>query len=578
MRFVIVVHTSKRKNMKMKTFTLTLGALLTSMSLNAQTARVQAIHNCPDPAAATVDVWINNSLLLPNFNFQDASPFIDAPTNMNFDLSICLPGQSDTTGAILTKTFNLPANSVSVVVASGGLSETGSSAFDLRAYVGQEEAANQGAGEVSVNVIHGAYDAPMVDIYESQVLADELVPDLSFGDDIGAYADLPAADFDLQVRTQSMVVAAQFDGDLSSLADSAVVVMATGYLDPSAAVGTEPFGLMAVLPNGTVLPLMSQAITPARLQVIHNCAATDAASVDVWLNDGPMPLIDDFMFRTASPFINAPAGEFFDVSVALPTSTDTTGALFKKEFILESSKTYIVVASGTVGSGTYSPATAFDLVVIPDARETSSDPAEVDVMVFHGATDAPVVDVLETQVGAGTLVDDLAYGMSDGYLELTPADYDLGVADMTGATTLFSYDADLSALGGSAITVLASGFVDPSMNNMGSPFGLWVATPAGGPLLELSNITGVEDNAFDKLTAYPVPADDQLTLTFDSNIAGTLTIKMYSTDGRLVYNSNQQMQVGANQFDVDLNQPEAGLYTLSISNETSQQSIQIMVK
>ncbi len=551
---------------------------MAGISLNAQTARVQAIHNCPDPAAATVDVWLNDNLLIPNFNFQDASPYINAPTNMNFDLSLTAPGAMDTVGAIFKKTFNLPSNSTSVVVASGGLAETGGTAFDLRAYVGQEEATNQGAGEVSVNVIHGAYDAPMVDIYESQVLADELVPDLSFGDYIGAYADLPAADFDLQVRTQSMVVAGQFDGDLSGLSDSAVIVMASGYLDPSSAVGTTPFGLIAVLPSGTVIPLASQAITPARLQVIHNCAATDAASVDVWLNQGTQPLIDDFMFRTASTFIDAPAGEFFDVSIALPSSTDTTGALYREEFILESSKTYIVVASGTIGSGTYSPATAFDLAVIPDAREMSSDPVEVDVMVFHGATDAPVVDVLETQVGAGTLVDDLAYGMSDGYLELTPADYDLGIADMTGATTLFSYNADLSMLGGSAITVLASGFVDPSMNNMGSNFGLWVATAAGGALLELDNITSVEDNTFDKLSAFPVPADDQLTLTFDSKVADQLNINLYSTDGRLVQSSTQEVVLGANQIDIDLNNVATGLYTISISNGTALQSIPVMVK
>lgn len=562
----------------MKTFTLITGALLTSVTVNAQLARVQAIHNCPDPAAATVDVYINNTLLLDNFNYKEASPYIDAPAMVNFDLSICAPTSVDTVGAIFKKTFNLPTNSTNVVVASGGLAETGVTAFDLRAYAGQEQAANQSAGEVSVNVIHGSYDAPMVDIYESQVLADELVPDLSFGEDIGAYADLPAADFDLQVRTQSMVVAAQFDGDLSGLADSALIVLATGYLDPTSAVGTEPFGLIAVLPNGVVIPLASQSITPARLQVIHNCAATDAASVDVWLNDGPQPLIDNFMFRTASPFIDAPAGQFFDVSVALPTSVDTAGALFKKQFILESSKTYIVVASGTVGSGSYSPATAFDLVAIGEAREMSTNSGEVDVLVYHGATDAPTVDVVETQVGAGTIVDDLSYGMADGYLELPAADYDLGITDMTGATTLFSYDADLSGLAGSAITVLASGFVDPSMNNSGSGFGLWVATAAGGALLELTNITGVEEFAFEKLNAYPVPTDDQLTISFDSQISDLFNINIFGMDGRLVQSTSQQVINGTNQIELNVSDINSGFYTVVLTNEIISQSLPIAIK
>ena len=121
--------------------------------------------------------------------------------------------------------------------------------------------------------------------------AGELVPDLSFGEDVGAYVNLGATDYDVQIKAQTGEAVIEFDANLTGLADSAVIVMATGYLDPSTAVGTEPFGLLAILPDGTVLPLSSQAITPARLQVIHNCAATDAATVDVWLNDGAMPLL-----------------------------------------------------------------------------------------------------------------------------------------------------------------------------------------------------------------------------------------------------------------------------------------------
>ena len=44
----------------------------------------------------------------------------------------------------------------------------------------------------------------------------------------------------------------------------------------------------------------------------------------------------------------------------------------------------------------------------------------VDVLVHHGSTDAPTVDVVETGVGAGTLVDDISYTEFQGYLELGP--------------------------------------------------------------------------------------------------------------------------------------------------------------
>jgi hypothetical protein len=60
------------KNLKL----LFLGLALTTVAwLNAQTARVQVIHNSADTAAATVDVWLDNTLTLDDFNFREATPF-----------------------------------------------------------------------------------------------------------------------------------------------------------------------------------------------------------------------------------------------------------------------------------------------------------------------------------------------------------------------------------------------------------------------------------------------------------------------------------------------------------------------
>ncbi|MBE0646135.1 MAG: DUF4397 domain-containing protein, partial [Bacteroidetes bacterium] len=44
----------------------------------------------------------------------------------------------------------------------------------------------------------------------------------------------------------------------------------------------------------------------ARLQVIHNAADPGAALVDVYVNGTLFQ--DDFAFRTATPFVNVPAG------------------------------------------------------------------------------------------------------------------------------------------------------------------------------------------------------------------------------------------------------------------------------
>ena len=563
----------------MKRFTTLTAAILagTLQFASAQTARVQAIHNCPDPAAAVVDVYLNNTILLNDFAYKEASPYITAPAGTSFDLSICASNSTDTTNAIFKKSFTLASNETYTVVASGGLAQMGNTAFDLRAYAGKEMASNTGSSEVSVNIIHGSYDAPAVDIYEIQVPAGALAMNVAFGQDLGTYADLPATDFDVQVRTAAGVVVGEFDVNVTSFADSAITILATGYADPSSAVGNEPFGLIAVFPNGTVAALPSQSITPARLQVIHNSAATDAATVDVWLNAGPSPLLDDFAFRTASPFIDAPAGEFFDVSITGPMSTDTSGALYKETFILESGKTYIVIASGNIGSGSYSPATPFSLEVVMDAKESSMTSGNVDVLVWHGSTDAPTVDVVETLVGAGTIVDDISYGESQGYLDLAARDYVLEVRDASGVNTVASYYADITSLNDQAITILASGYLDPSMNNNAEAFGLYVALPSGGSLIELGLATGIEEKTVVQNTSlYPNPAQDVVNLTFETEISGNTNLRILNMNGQVVYSEQRTMNAGINNVILNLSSLEQGSYILVLGDAQSASAVRFV--
>ncbi len=545
----------------------------TSVSQAQMMARVQAIHNCPDPGAATVDVYIGATLLLNDFAYKEASPYIDAPAGSAFTLSICPPNSTDTTTAIFKKDFTLMAGNAYTVVASGGLAEMGNTAFDLRAYDGKEMATMSGG--ISANIIHSSYDAPMVDIYEVQIPAGELANDVSFPSATG-YVDLPAADFDVQVRTQTGVVAGEFDIDASGIGDSAITILATGYIDPANAVGTEPFGLIGVFPNGTVVSFPTKSITPARLQVIHNCAATDAGTVDVWLNGSV--LVDDFEFRTAAGFIDAPAGEFFDVSITGPMASDTAGALHKQTFILESNMKYIVVASGTIGSGNYDPATPFTLEVIADAREASMTSGNVDVIVWHGSTDAPTVDVVETAQGAGTIVDDISYGEAQGYLDLAATSYALEIRDETGATTVAKYFVDLSSFGDAALTVVASGFLNPTNNNNGPAFGLWAAGPAGGDLIELSVITGIEEEKEDILNVnlFPNPAQDIVNITFDAEEAGITNIMVMDIRGQVMISQQLNLNKGANQFDLDVSRLQSGNYFVLMGENDLSSAIQLI--
>ncbi len=537
---------------------------LLALSGRAQTAKVQIIHNCPDTIVDTVDVYLNDTLLIPGFSFQTATPYFDAPAGINFDLVITVAGKGDTTNPLLRKSFLLMTDSAYVVVVSGKTGNPGPVGFDLRAYRGQVISTNSGVSEISLKFIHGVYDAPMIDIYELLVSDGEIIPYLSFGQDSG-YIDLDATDLDFQVRTQTGEVLGDFDANFIPFGDSAIVVLATGFLDTTAAAGNEPFGLIGVLANGNVITLPIKSIAPARLQVIHNCAAADAASVDVWLNAGPQPLIDNFAFRTASPFIDVPAGAFFDISVCLPNSVDTSGALFKQNFIFESNKIYIIIVSGIVGSGTYNPVVPFSLDVIPAARIIADIPSDVDIMVWHGSTDAPYIDIAETQVGAGTLVNNISYENYQGYISLPPQDYDFTIQDSSGTTNIAAYDANLTSFTGEAITILASGFLNPGNNNNGPDFGLWVAKAAGGNLIPLSNITGNKEiNSAAEIKLFPNPVLERIKL---SGVMGNATYTIFNVNGKVVRAGQYQKSFFQN---IEVENLESGIYFIQFNTGSKQ--------
>lgn len=181
-----------------------------------------------------------------------------------------------------------------------------------------------------------------------------------------------------------------------------------------------------------------------------------------------------------------------------------------------------------------------------------------DVLVYHGATDAPAVDVVE--VSAGLLVDSITYGdFSDDYLELPTADYTLQVQSQTGAVVA-SYSAPLSTLSldGQAAVVLASGFLDSTMNNDGPAFGLWVALPAGGELVPLpaATSTSLMDANTSELTLFPNPANDQIFISGKTGL-----FRIFSSTGHLVRNG-----VILGKEPISLQGLESGIYFFQIDD------------
>ncbi len=485
--------------MKKRSLLTTVAIALSSWAF-AQTAEVQIIHNSPDAAASAVDVWVNNTKALPNLEFRNATPFLQLPAGSTFELRIQPANSSDTTNPLLYEEVLLNSNDKYVAVANGFVSQTGYSntpplAIDVY-QMGRTESAN--VGETDVLVYHGSPDAPTVDVAETSVPAGTIVDDISYGEFQG-YLELGNADYTLQIQDQTgAVTVREYMAPLQTLglADSAMVVLASGFFDPSMNSDGPAFGLFAALPSGG--QLIELPYPTAEIQVMHNSADDAASSVDIWIQ-GPtgevLAKLDDVEYQTATGVLEVLASANNDleltIAVAADTSTSPASAIYTQNVSPTANESYAAVAAGIVSPSGYSPATPFNIFLNPGLRTSAASTGETDILVFHGATDAPTVDVYEPTLMA-TVVDDIAFGEFDGYLEVPTMDLVLTVQDETGAVNVRTYDVPLQTLGleDEAITVLASGFLNTAENSDGQPFGLYAVTASGGQFIEIPLQTG----------------------------------------------------------------------------------------
>jgi len=246
--------------------------------------------------------------------------------------------------------------------------------------------------------------------------------------------------------------------------------------------------LILIAALATMFSTGLKAQQTAKLQVIHNAADKAAQTVDVYV--GAMKAFDNFAFQTATPFADLPAGIPLVIGIAPGTSTSVADTIATFTVTLEPNKIYQAIANGVLTPGSFASnpdgkSIGFNLFALPNARTTGERDSLVDIRVFHGATDAPAVDVSTSGV---KLIPNLKYAENSMYLQVPENVYTLDIAP-AGGQTLASFTADVSGLKGKAITIIASGFLNPAANGDGSAFGLYVVTAAGGPFLKLPAAT-----------------------------------------------------------------------------------------
>jgi hypothetical protein len=569
---------------------LTVAALIAApAAVQAQSAYLQVIHNSADPAAASVDVYVNGGLALDNFAFRDATPFLELPAGVDIEVVIAPPTSTSAADGIATFTYNLAANTNYIAIANGVLDPASfaanpdgeATAFDLYiiADVPREASANN---KVNLNVFHGASDAPAVDIAARAATPIVLVPGAPYGASASLEVDPADYTIDIYVAGTSNVAAA-FDAPLAGAGGASVTVLASGFLSVADNQFGEQFGLLAVFADGTTVMLPSKT---AQIQVVHNAADPGAAVVDIYVN-GALA-IDDFAFRAATPFIELPAYLPHAISVAPPNSNSVEDALVTIPASLAEGVNYQAIANGVLDPSAFAEnpngvSTGFQLIVLDAARTQAINSGEVDFRVLHGATDAPAVDIRLANGGA-VLVPGAAYTDASGYISVPAASYTVDVTLPNNPNAVVvTYDVDVTGLAGGSALLVASGFLNPATNQNGPAFGVLIVLADGTSFLAPVS-TSIEEGTsslpsrFELKGNYPNPFNPTTNISYSVPTNSEVRLAVYDMLGRQVATLVNGLQApGTYTVSFDATNLSSGMYLYRLQAGSFTQTQKMML-
>lgn len=551
----------------MKKQLLPLFAIAFAGSAFAQTANLQVIHNSAEPAADTVDIYANGSLLFNDVAFRTAKPYTSVAAGVDIEIGVA-PKTSNRSGGsgasdIIPATkqiINLPAGGTFVGIANGllSVSKPGATAFQIFAAGGSESTPTPNVG---LKFFHGATDAPAVDIVARGVMT--LAPNLSYGNFSPSYVAVPASKYIVDVNaagTSTTVIS--YNVDLTALGGGSAVVFASGFLSPTGA--EKGFAVLAALPDGNVVNF---PVSPtASLQVIHNSAEPAADTVDIYAN-GSL-LLNDVAFRTATPYLNVPAGVDIELGVAPKTSNRAGGT--GAASIIQATKQTINLPNGStfvgIANGLLSGDKLFSIFASAGSKSTTAP--NVGLKFFHGATDAPAVDIIAR--GVTTLAPNLSYGnFSSDYVAAPATKYIVDVNAAGTSTTVVSYDVDLTGLDGGSAIVFASGLLNPNGAQKG--FAVLAALPNGTVVtFPVSQTTGlfVESLERNSNLVYPNPATSNITI----NNANVTSIEFADNTGSVVKTIRENVPSA-----IDISDLKTGLYMVKVQKNNLIQTIKLSV-
>ncbi|MFL3006760.1 MAG: DUF4397 domain-containing protein [Candidatus Neomarinimicrobiota bacterium] len=505
--------------------------LITFLSIfsMAFSSNVQIMHAS---SVGEVNILFNGKVALKNVNYLDNTGILKF--NRNTVIGI-MPKNEDTAVELNTNLLENGDYIVTAVGPSHGSNEVQLVSSNIRTH-------SSSNSHFGLKVLNGFIDESSVDIFVNNQLAFE---DIKYSQ-YSSYLMIDAA-------FQNVVVKDHFSGDELGVYNVNLYSRGgeTGVLVLSGKFEREYAHLKLINPTGSAINVVEMNLEvadgndnqneesrdfteTAQVQIVHN---SPYPVVDIYV-DGALAL-EDVAYRASTGLIDLPVNT--EVGIA-PADGDVIATF---PFELAENGTYVVVASGIVGDDAH----PFNLLASTLAT-AAEDNDHFALKVMHGVTDAPAVDIY---ADGNLLVENLAYGEFQGYLQVPVGDYTLDITGHGSTDPVASFSAPLSSFGGGSGVVYASGFLAPAATD--SAFALVLTTPNGDvvTLPTTETALSVNNDNFVNIPKdyivhqnYPNPFNPTTSIDYELLTDSKLNITIYDMLGNVVNELYDGFQTSGN--------------------------------
>jgi hypothetical protein len=485
------------KNIALSVATLTAWMIL-SANCFAQVARVQFIHNASDADLPQFDIRLNGAMWASDIDFHEATAMMTVAAS---DSSFWEVSDSeDSTVTYYSWSAPLPAASNHIFILNGHLNESNYSPGRALSIHHYSEAIENSASATSVDILffQGATEFDSVDVAESQLFQLTAFDNLLYGSFSG-YINLFSADYGWSLQdAYNNQPLGDFSLPVSSLnwAGESITIVSGGYFNQSLNNNGQALGLWATTSNGGPMVCLQplQWELEAAVQFLHSANLPASSSIRIETDDATW--IQTIEQHEASTFIPFPAGKDVVLTIHSNILAGPIDSIWSDTLHLVSGNSYQLIWFGTE--------TEAHLYTQLFEQANHLSDTQLQLSLFHGASQWPVVSVLADTLLQTPIFTDVAYGYISDTLTIQTTNEEWLIYSGTDSITAVYAPLETLGLQQRQVTMLTH-----SLSDSPTP-SVWLSTDLGGPMTLLNTLVIPDPPVYCEMQFIHTSADTSL--------------------------------------------------------------------